>query len=125
MQRRKWLLFVTVLSVFFFGGILGGSPALAAKEKVPVVGPVVINAHPKTLEGKTVLLRWNEKMNGDKYLTCVAELLTKQVKNVKVIKLWELDKSTAAISKDLQESEKVAATVTRLKPDLVIASQAD
>jgi len=86
---------------------------------------VVINAHPKTLEGKTVLLRWNEKMNGDKYLTCVAELLTKQVKNVKVIKLWELDKSTAAISKDLQESEKVAATVTRLKPDLVIASQAD
>jgi hypothetical protein len=125
MQRRKWLLLVTVLSVFFIVGILNGSPALAAKEKVPVVGPVIINAHPKTLEGKTVLLRWNEKMNGDKYLTCVAELLTKQVKNVKVIKLWELDKSTAAISKDLQESEKVATTVARLKPDLVIASQAD
>jgi hypothetical protein len=44
---------------------------------------------------------------------------------VKIIKLWEVDKSTAAISKDLQASEQVAATIAKLKPDLVIAAQAD
>ncbi len=117
-----------LLSLVFSMGILltGGffvSPQAA--EKVPKVGPVKMNPHPSTLEGKTVLLRWNEKMNGDKYLTRVGELLTQQVKNVKIIKLWELDKSTAAISKDLEASEKVAAAVAKLKPDLVIAAQAD
>ena len=89
------------------------------------MGPVKINPHPASLEGKTVLLRWNGKMNGDKFLTRVGELLTQQVKNVKIIKLWEVDKSTAAISKDLQASEQVAAAIAKLKPDLVIAAQAD
>ncbi len=64
-------------------------------------------------------------MNGDKLLTRTGELLTQKVKNVKTIKLWEVDKSTAAISKDLQASEAVAATIERLKPDLVIGAQAD
>jgi hypothetical protein len=104
------------------GGI---SVYVRAAEKAPKVGPEKINLHPANLEGKTVLLRWNEKMNGDKYLTRVGELLTQQVKNVKIIKLWEVDKSTAAISKDLQASEQVAATIAKLKPDLVIAAQAD
>jgi hypothetical protein len=47
------------------------------------------------------------------------------VKNVKIIKLWEMDKSTAAISKDLQASEQVATAIAKLKPDLVIAAQCD
>jgi len=53
---------------------------MAAREKMPKVGPVKINAHPASLEGKTVLLRWNGKFNGDKYLTRLGELLSRQVK---------------------------------------------
>ncbi len=106
-------------------GVAFAGLSFAAKEKVPVVGPVKINAHPASLEGKTVVLRWNGKMNGDKYLTRVGELLTQQVKGVKIIKLWETDKSTAAISKDAAASEAVAKKIADLKPDLVIAAQAD
>jgi len=101
------------------------SYAGAKEEKAPKVGSVKLNAHPASLEGKTVLLRWNGKFNGDKYLARVGELLTQQLKNAKIIKLWEEDKATAAISKNLQASEQVAASVARLKPDLVIAAQAD
>jgi hypothetical protein len=124
MKKRFW---VVLLIVCWTVGLAGGLTlsANAAAEKVPKVGPVKINPHPATLEGKTVLLRWNEKMNGDKYLTRVGELLSQQVKNLKIIKLWEVDKSTAAISKDAAASEKVADTIAKLKPDLVIAAQAD
>jgi hypothetical protein len=122
--RKKGLQFLAVLvTAVFAGSFLSFS--WAATEKAPKVGPVKINAHPASLEGKTVLLRWNGKMNGDKFLTCVGEHLTQQVKNVKIIKLWEVDKNTAAISKDLQASEQVAATIAKLKPDLVIAAQCD
>lgn len=124
MKGKKWFFVVAVsLTLILAGGY--SAFVQGAAEKAPKVGPVKINPHPTSLEGKTVLLRWNEKMNGDKYLTRVGELLTQQVKNVKIIKLWELDKSTAAISKDGQASEQVAATIAKLKPDLVIAAQAD
>ena len=109
--------------VFLVAGLSGY--AAAKEEKIPKVGPVKLNPHPASLEGKTVLLRWNGKFNGDKYLTRVGELLGQKVKNVKIVKLWEADKSTAAISKDLQASEQVAAAVVKVKPDLVIAAQAD
>ena len=122
MKIRKGL-WVFLLILFWTGSLF--STSLAAVEKAPKVGPVKINAHPANLEGKTVLLRWNGKLNGDKYLTRFGELLTQQVKNVKIVKLWETDKATAAISKDLQASEQVAAAVANLKPDLVIAAQAD
>ena len=107
-----------VLSIF------GGSWA-ASKEELPKVGPVKVNAHPSSLEGKTVVLRWNGKYNGDKFLLRVGELLTQQVKGVKVVRLWEMDKETAAISKNGAMSEEVAGKIAKLKADLVIASQAD
>ena len=77
------------------------------------------------MEGKTVLLRWNGKYNGDKFLARVGELLAQQVKGVKVIRLWEMDSTTAAISKNGEMSEEVAGKMAKLKPDLVIAAQAD
>jgi hypothetical protein len=120
MKKMFILLFVIWFLVVGLSGYAG-----AKGEKAPKVGPVKLNAHPASLEGKTVLLRWNGKFNGDKYLTRAGELLTQQVKNVKIVKLWEVDKSTAAISKDLQASEQVAASIAKLKPDLVIAAQAD
>ncbi len=109
--------------VFLVAGLSGYS--VAKEEEAPKVGPVTLNPHPASLEGKTVLLRWNGKFNGDKYLTRLGELLGQKVKNVKIVKLWEMDKSTAAVSKDLQASEQVAAAIAKLKPDLVIAAQAD
>lgn len=125
MRSMKRLLFSTALSVVFAGGLLAGSPVLAAKEKVPLVGPVTLNAHPSSLEGKTVVLRWNSKLNGDKVLDRVAELLTQKVPKVKVIKMYQVDPSTVAVSATMDESLKVAAKIAERKPDLVIASQAD
>jgi hypothetical protein len=82
-------------------------------------------SHPSTLEGRTVLLRWNGKPNGDNFLNRVAELLTEQVKGVKIIKMWEVDKSTAIISGSLEKSEAFAEEIIKLKPDIVVSTQAD
>jgi hypothetical protein len=84
-----------------------------------------LNPHPVSLEGKTVLLRWNGKYNGDKFLNRLGELMDQQVKNVRIIKMWEMDKATAIISKNAEVSEQIAVGIAKLKPDLVIAAQAD
>lgn len=97
----------------------------AAEKQVPKIGPVKLNPHPASLGGKTVLLRWNGKYNGDKFLLRVGELLSQQLKNVRIIKMWEVDPSTAAISKNGEMSEEVDNKIAKLKPDLVIAAQAD
>ena len=97
----------------------------AAEKQVPKVGPVKINSHPSSLAGKTILLRWNGKFNGDKFLARVGELLTQQVKNVKIIKMWEVDSSTATISKNGEVSEQVSTKIAKLNPDIVIGAQAD
>jgi hypothetical protein len=59
---------------------------LVNPEGVIKIEPMKVNAHPATLEGKTVLLRWNGKHNGNNFLDRVAELLARDVKNVKIIK---------------------------------------
>jgi hypothetical protein len=124
-KKRIWLVFLMVLlvmvsveGIFIYAGA-------AESKKLPKVGPVKMNPHPSSLEGKTVVLRWNGKYNGDKYLSRVGELISQKIKNVKIIKMWEIDKSTAAISKNAELSEEVAASIAKLKPDLVIAAQAD
>ena len=122
-MSRKWLLIG--LAIFLVVGSLSTSGWAAAEKQMPKVGPVKLNAHPSTLEGKTVLLRWNGKYNGDKFLARLGELLTQQVKNVKIIRLWEMDSTTAVISKNGEASEEVAYKIAKLKPDLVIAAQAD
>jgi hypothetical protein len=113
------------LLIGFFIISISGMTWGASKEELPKVGPVKLSAHPASLEGKTVVLRWNGKYNGDKFLLRVGELLTQQVKGVKVIRLWEMDKETAAISKNGAVSEEVAGKIAKLKADLVMASQAD
>jgi hypothetical protein len=120
---RRGFLFFLIGALLALVSAAGGWAA--SKEPLPKVGPVKINPHPAGLEGKTVVLRWNGKMNGDKFLTRFGEILTQQVKNVKVVKMWETDPGTAAISKDGAASEQVAAKIAKLKPDLVIACQAD
>ena len=78
-----------------------------------------------TLEGKTIVLRWNGKHNGDNYLNRVAELLAEKVPSAKVIKVYELDKSTIKQSGSTAEAARIANVIKGLKADLVIASQAD
>ena len=125
MDMGKKLLFI-LLSISLAGAFGTACSKKAAEEKkIPEVGTVKMNVHPSTLEGKTVVLRWNGKFNGDHLLTSVADLLGKQVKDVKVIKLWEVEKTTAAISDSLEKSDRVGEEILKLKPDLVIGSQAD
>ncbi len=95
-------------------------------EGVVKIEPMEINPHPSTLEGKTIMLRWNGKHNGDNFLNRVAELLAEKVREVKIIKSWEVapetvDPITGSQERSLELMKKLAA----LKPDLVIASQAD
>jgi ABC-type uncharacterized transport system substrate-binding protein len=122
--KMKRKLFILILALLAAVGLLSCKKATEEK-KVPIVGPVKLVPHPSTLENKTVVLRWNGKFNGDNFLNRVADLLTERVKGVKVIKMWEIDRSTAVISDSLEKSEKIAAEIAAQKPDIVIASQAD
>jgi hypothetical protein len=125
-MNRKWLFIVGFISLIAMVlGACSKAPKEKAKEEGIKVGPVKMVSHPSTLEGRTVLLRWNGKPNGDNFLNRVAELLTEQVKGVKIIKMWEVDKSTAIISGSLEKSEAFAEEIIKLKPDIVVSTQAD
>jgi hypothetical protein len=87
--------------------------------------PVTFVARPTGLEGKTVVLRWNAKPNGDILLNRLAELLVKNIKGIKVIKAWEVAPETRIISYGHATSLAVAKKLASLKPDLVIAAPAD
>ncbi len=78
-----------------------------------------------TLEGKTIVLRWNDKHNGNNFLDRVAELLKEKVPSAKVIKLYEIDRTTIKISGSAQESARIAKVIKGLNADLVIAAQTD
>ena len=122
--KHKRFEFLMILSFVFTLGICVGL-GYGAEEGVPKIGPVRINTHPGTLEGKTILLRWNGKYNGDKFLSRIGELLAGQVKNVRIIKMWEVDSNTAIISKKMDVSEQIASKIAALKPNIVISAQAD
>ena len=95
-------------------------------EGVIKIEPMEISPHPSTLEGKTVLLRWNGKHNGDKFLDRVAELLAQRVKGIKIIKSWEVAPETVdPISGSQERSKELMKKLAAFKPDLVIGSQAD
>jgi hypothetical protein len=78
-----------------------------------------------TLEGKTIVLRWNGKHNGDNFLDRIAELLKEKVPSAKVIKLYEVDKSTIKISGTMAESARIAQVIKGMGADIVIAAQTD
>jgi hypothetical protein len=121
-MRKTWYL---VLLGLLLVSVMAAQAEAAADKQLPKVGPVKINAHPAGLEGKTVVLRWNGKPNGDKFLTRFGEILSQQVKGVKIVKMWEVDKTTATISKTPEASKAIADKIAAYKPAIVIASQAD
>jgi hypothetical protein len=85
-----------------------------------------VNPHPSSLVGKTIMLRWNGRLNGDRFLTRVAELFAEKVKDVRIIKSWEVvPEATDPISGSPDRSKEFATKIAAFKPDIVIASQAD
>jgi hypothetical protein len=100
-------------------------PESKKETMVVKVGPVSMNPHPASLAGKTVVLRWNGQCNGDTFLNGLAELLKKEVKQIKIVKMWEVDGDTAVISNGLPKSQRIAEQIATHKPALVIAAQAD
>jgi len=85
-----------------------------------------VNPHPSRLEGKTIMLRWNGKHNGDKFLERVGELLKERVKDVKVVKSWEVAPETVdPITGNQERSQEFAKAIAKFKPDLVIGAQSD
>jgi hypothetical protein len=94
---------------------------LVNPEGVVVVKPVEIAPRLASLEGKTILLRWNGKHNGNNFLDRVGELLTQQVKGVKIIKMWE----AVPGSNNYPMRDQDFQAALKLKPDIQIASQAD
>ncbi len=98
---------------------------LVNPEGVVKITPMEVNPHPKSLEGKTILLRWNGKHNGDNFLTRIGELLKEKVKGVKIVKSWEVAPWTAIIAGNPDKSKQIVDTLAKEKPDIVIASQCD
>jgi hypothetical protein len=89
------------------------------------IKPLNLNPHPKNLSGKTVLLRWNGKHNGDVFLNRVAELLTESVEGAKIIKSWEVAPETMATSSHPKTSQEFARKLADYNPDIVIGSHGD
>jgi hypothetical protein len=134
MKQKRFLNFLMVAAIAI--GLVAMPFVSSAKEAVQQwdlvnaegtikIEPMQVNAHPSTLEGKTVLLRSNGKHNADNYLARVGELLLKEVKDIKIIKSWEVAPETNTISQNPDKSKEFAKTFAALKPDLVIGSQCD
>ncbi len=98
---------------------------LVNPEGVVNIKPMVLAPRLKTLDGKTIVLQWNGKTNGDNFLNPIAEMLKKQFKDVKIIKAWEVAPELKTISQNMVNSQKIADKIASWKPDIVIASQAD
>jgi hypothetical protein len=89
------------------------------------ITPLELAPRISSLEGKTVGLKWNMKPNGDIFLNKVAELLTAQVKDIKIIKFYEVEPTTVPQSANNADAERKAEIIASYKPDLVIGSQCD
>lgn len=76
------------------------------------------------LDGKTVVLRWNGKNNGNVFLDRVAELFAQKHPKTKVVKSYT-DTRLNTITGSPAQSEFVTKSILAMKPDLVIAAQAD
>ena len=94
-------------------------------EGVVQVETMVLATRISTLEGKTVVLRWNGKPNGNVFLDRVAELLSERVKNVKVVKSYDIFPEMSIISHTVDKGQEIAKKLLGLKADLVIGAIAD
>ena len=84
-----------------------------------------VNQHPKDLFGKTVVLYWNGKPNGDLFLNRIGELLAERIDNVKVIKAWEVRPFTKRTDPTVEASRAMAEELAGLNPDLIVGAPGD
>ncbi len=128
MHRNRYVIgLVILLSLSVLGACHRTSVARPESKKEPMVrvGPVNPNPHPASLAGKTVVLRWNGQCNGDTFLNSLAELLRKEVKQIRIVKMWEANPDSAVISSGLTKSQAIAEEIAAIRPALVITGQAD
>jgi ABC-type Fe3+-hydroxamate transport system substrate-binding protein len=131
-KSLAWVLLTVFMASAFMLSGCGSRPTaeqaanwtLVNPEGVAKVTPIKLNQHPTTLEGKTVVLRWNGKENGNNLLDGVADQLQKHVKNIKIIKVYETMPETTAYGVSKMGPD-VIAKIAALKPDLIIGGQAD
>lgn len=130
-KKPSWILWMTMLGIFLFIPQLSIAKEQAQQWEIINPSGVIEIKYFKpaprltSLEGKTIVLRWNEKHNGDKFLDRIAELLNEKFPTAKVIKLYEVDKSTIKISGSAKEAARIADVIKGLKADIVIAAQTD
>jgi len=126
-RLSSWALLaiLSLLAVTFSACGGGEDPPAEETPAVSQLGEVQLNAHPQSLDGKTVVLRWNGKPNGDHFLTRVGELLTERFPSIELVKLWEVEPDTATTSDAWDVSDQITAKVMAQNPDMVIASQCD
>ncbi len=129
---RKATGFLTALALFCLAAVpafAAGAPVQEWELVTPngVVQKATINPAPRinSLAGKTVVVRWNGKHNGDVYAKRVGELLKQKEPTVNVIIAHEVDPGTAKITSTVAEATRVSKVIMGMKPDLVIANQAD
>ena len=84
-----------------------------------------VNPHPRSLDGRTVLLRWNGKHNGDVFLSRVGEHLAARTRGAIIVKLWETLPESANTSQNAEVSRQLAGRIASLKPDIVIGAPGD
>jgi hypothetical protein len=130
MKQKVIPVFIVLFAILLLSANLFAKEAsqefeLVNPESAVKVEPMNINAHPTTLEGQTIVLRANGKHNSDKALDMVAELLQKQVKGVKIVKLWEVYPESNVISQGPELSKTIAEKIATYKPVLVINSSSD
>ncbi len=132
--KRSKIIAVLLLCVFVASTMMlaGCGSGAEASQKWTLVNPegatrvesMELNPHPESLEGKTVGLVWNSKENGDNFLNAVAEELEKTVKDVNIIKIFEEIPESQGYGPNIFTDE-VISKIQAMKPDLVIAAQAD
>ena len=131
MSRLRMILFVLAMAGLL--AIPAGSLAKEAAQQWELVNPEgvakinTMQLAPRitSLEGKTIVLRWNGKPNGDILLERIAELLKEKVKDVKVIKSYETNPEINRITHNPDMGTEIAKKLGGMKPDIVIGAIAD
>lgn len=101
-----------------------GCKLVSPEASIPAASAVV-NAHLEDLTGKTVVLYWNGKPNGDILLNRIGELLTENVKDIEVVKAWQQIPATRHTDPTPAASRTTAALLAEIKPDMVIGAPGD
>ncbi len=128
MHFRLGMAVMAMASLFAFSAFAGEKP-----QEWEIINPTGVikkadlkpAARPSALAGKTIVLRWNGKHNGDNFLQRISELLAEKEPTAKIVKAWEADPSMNKISGNAAESKRIAQSLKAMGADIVIAAQCD